>query len=317
MAENSLITAGTATAIPDVAREARAKFKGQSNGARAWRRFRQNRLALAGLVIVAFMVLMALGAPLISRYITHVSLSKQSLLSKYVPAGSKASGGALYLFGADELGRDIFTRIAYGAQVSLGVALLAATVAVSVGTIVGAVAAYYGGWVDSVLMRFVDVMLCIPSLILLILVGALVHVGPQILAIIIALLGWFGLSRIIRAEILSVRQREYVEAARVIGARDRQIIFRHILPNVTHIIIIFATGALPAFILEEAALSFLGLGIQPPTPSWGNMLTNALAALYQSPGVAFYPGLFITLTVLAFIIIGNALRDALDPRLTK
>ncbi len=316
MAEQSLTTAGTATAIADAGREARTQFKSLSNRARAWRRFRQNRLALAGLVVVALMVLMALGAPLISRYITHVSLSKQSLLSKYVPAGSKASGG-LYLFGADELGRDIFTRIAYGAQVSLGVAFLAATVAVTVGTVVGAVAAYYGGWVDSVLMRFVDVMLCIPSLILLILVGALVHVGPQILALIIALLGWFGLSRLIRAEILSVRKREYVEAARVIGAPDRVIIFRHILPNVTHIIIIFATGALPAFILEEAALSFLGLGIQPPTPSWGNMLTNALAALYQSPGVAFYPGLFITLTVLAFIIIGNALRDALDPRLTK
>ena len=263
------------------------------------------------------MAIMALGAPLISQYITHVSLSKQSLLAKYAPAGTKGSAGSVYYFGTDELGRDIFTRIAYGAQVSLGVALLAATVAVTVGTVVGAVAAYYGGWVDAVLMRFVDVMLCIPSLVLLILVGALVHVGPQILALIIALLGWFGLSRLIRAEILSVRKREYVEAARVIGARDRIIIFRHILPNVTHIIIIFATGAIPTFILEEAALSFLGLGIQPPTPSWGNMLTNALAALYQSPGVAFYPGFFIAITVLALIVVGNALRDALDPRLTK
>lgn len=316
MAETSLTTP-TATAVLDAGREARAQMKSKSNAARAWRRFRQNRLALAGLVIVALMGIMALGAPLISQYITHVSLSKQSLLAKYAPAGTKGSAGSVYYFGTDELGRDIFTRIAYGAQVSLGVALLAATVAVTVGTVVGAVAAYYGGWVDAVLMRFVDVMLCIPSLVLLILVGALVHVGPQILALIIALLGWFGLSRLIRAEILSVRKREYVEAARVIGARDRIIIFRHILPNVTHIIIIFATGAIPTFILEEAALSFLGLGIQPPTPSWGNMLTNALAALYQSPGVAFYPGFFIAITVLALIVVGNALRDALDPRLTK
>jgi peptide/nickel transport system permease protein len=292
--------------------EGRAAFRQpRSNAARAWRRFRGNKMAIAALVIVALLVLIALCAPLISRYVTHYSPSKQSLLNNFDPASRT------HWFGTDELGRDVLTRIVYGAQVSLGVAALAVIVAVVVGTLVGAVAGYYGGWVDTLLMRFVDLLLSIPSLILLILIGALFRVGPVILAVVIALLGWFGLSRLVRSEILSIRRREYVEAARVIGAPDAIIITRHILPNVTHLVIIFATNAVPGFILTEAALSFLGLGIQPPTPSWGNMLTNAQQYLTQSKGLVFIPGFFIALTVLALIIVGNALRDALDPRLSK
>ncbi len=292
--------------------EERAAFRQpRSNAARAWRRFRGNKMALAALVVVGLLVLIALCAPLISRYVTHYSVSKQSLLDNFDPASKK------HWFGTDELGRDVLTRIVYGAQVSLGVAALAVVVAVVVGTLVGAVAAYYGGWVDTVLMRLVDLLLSIPSLILLILIGALFRVGPVVLSVVIALLGWFGLSRLVRSEILSIRRREYVEAARVIGAPDRVIIGRHILPNVTHLVIIFATNAVPGFILTEAALSFLGLGIQPPTPSWGNMLTNAQQYLTKSKGLVFIPGFFIALTVLALIIVGNALRDALDPRLSK
>ncbi len=292
--------------------EERAAFRRpQSNGARAWRRFRGNKMALAALVITGLLILIALCAPLISRYVTHYSPSKQSLLDNFDPASRT------HWFGTDELGRDVLTRIIYGAQVSLGVASLAVIVAVVVGTLVGAVAAYYGGWVDTVLMRFVDLLLSIPGLILLILIGALFRVGPVILSIVIALLGWFGLARLVRSEILSIRRREYVEAARVIGAPDHIIIGRHILPNVTHLVIIFATNAVPGFILTEAALSFLGLGIQPPTPSWGNMLTNAQQYLTKSKGLVFIPGFFIALTVLALIIVGNALRDALDPRLSK
>lgn len=303
---------GVATVVVVAGQEERARLRtSQSNYARAWRRFRGNKMALAGLTVAALLVLMAICAPLISRYITHVSPSKQSLVHQFEPA-SKG-----HWFGTDEYGRDVLTRIAYGARVSLGVAFSAVIVAVCLGTLVGALAGYYGRWVETVLMRFVDVMLSIPSIILLVLISSLFQVGPVQLALVIAALGWFGLSRIVRSEILSVRRREYVEAARVTGASDRLIIFRHILPNVTHLIIVFATGAIPAFILTEAALSFLGLGIQPPTPSWGNMLTNAQNYIYKSKGLVFIPGFFISMTVLSLIVVGYALRDALDPRLSK
>ena len=248
---------------------------------------------------------------MISKYVTHVSPAKQSLLHQFEPMSRS------HWFGTDELGRDVLTRIAYGARVSLGVAFTAVLAAILLGTLVGSSAGYYGRWVETVLMRFVDVMLSIPAIILLILISALFHVGPVQLALVIAALGWFGLARLLRSEILSIKRREYVEAARVIGAPDRVIIRRHVLPNVTHLIIVFATGAAPAFILTEAALSYLGLGIQPPTPSWGNMLTNAQSYIYKSKGLVFIPGFFISITVLSLIIIGYALRDALDPRLSK
>lgn len=289
--------------------------KSQSNYARAWRRFRGNKMALAALSIAILLVLMALCAPLISRSISHVSPSKQSLLHQFEPASGSTSRA--HYFGTDEYGRDVLTRIAYGARVSLGVAFVAALAAIFFGTLVGSTAGYYGRWVETVLMRFVDVMISIPGIVLLVLITAFFQVGPVQLALIIAALNWFGLSRILRSEILSIKRREYVEAARVIGASDSIIIRRHIIPNVTHLIIIFTTGAIPNFILLEAALSFLGLGIQPPTPSWGNMLTNAQNYIYKSKGLVFIPGFFISITVLSLIVVGYALRDALDPRLSK
>jgi peptide/nickel transport system permease protein len=279
--------------------------------ARAWRSFRANKPALVALVIMVLLLLLAIGAPLLSRYVTHVGPDDQRLLDSFTPSSAR------HWLGADEIGRDVLTRIAYGGQVSLGVAFLAVAVALLVGTLVGALAGYYGRWVDTVLMRFVDMMLSIPAIFLLILIGALFRVGPAMLAVIIALLGWFGLARLLRGEILSIKRREYVEAARVLGVRDRAIIARHILPNVLHIIIVWATVAVPGFILTEAALSFLGLGVQPPTPSWGNMLTNSTRYFYKSIGLVFIPGFFITITVLSLSLIGNALRDALDPRLSE
>jgi len=211
----------------------------------------------------------------------------------------------------------VLMRILYGGRVSLGVAGLAVAVALVVGTLVGALAGYYGGWIDGTLMRFVDVMLSIPAIFLLILIGTLFQVSPAVLALIIALLGWFGLARLVRSEILAVKEREYVEAARVVGTGDWAIVTRHILPNILHIIIIWATVAVPNFILTEAAISFLGLGIQPPTPSWGNMLTNSTQYFYKSISLVFIPGFFVTITVLSLSLVGNALRDALDPRLSE
>ena len=285
----------------------------QSAGAfvRARRRFFANRLALTALMVLVLMVALTLCAPLIAKYVTKASPTDQHLLDNFEPSS------AAHWLGTDEYGRDVFTRILYGGQVSLGVAALGVLVALAVGMFTGLAAAYYGGWVDELLMRFVDLMLSIPGIFLLILIGSLVQVGPAVLALIIALLSWFGLARLVRAETLSVKRREYIEAARTLGIGDTAIMTRHILPNIVHIIIVWATVAVPNFILIEAVLSFLGLGVQPPTPSWGNMLTNATQYFYKSIGLVFIPGFFITITVLALSIVGDALRDALDPRLSQ
>jgi peptide/nickel transport system permease protein len=280
-----------------------------SNSRRAWRRFRQNRLALGASLICLVLVLLAIGAPLISDHITHVGPNKQSLLHNFEPRGDG------HWLGTDEYGRDVLTRLIYGLRVSLGVALLATGVTLVLGTIVGATAAFYGGIVDHALMRFVDVMLSIPGIYLLILIGALFRVGPVELAVLIALISWYGLARIIRGEVLSIRQREFVEAARVMGARNRTLIFRHVMPNVTHLIVVFATSAIPSYVLLEAAMSFLGLGVQAPTASLGSMLIGSTQYLYKRPVLILFPGLTITVIALMVSIVGNALRDALDPRL--
>lgn len=282
-----------------------------SNFRRAWRRFRANKLAVLALIIVGLLALLAIGAPLISQYISHVSPTKQRLINQFAPISRE------HWLGTDELGRDVLTRIAYGGRVSLAVGFAAALATAVIGTLTGAAAAYYGGWVDAVIMRFVDVMLSIPTLFVLILMSSLITLTPVSMPIVIAAFAWYSLARLIRAQILSIKKQEYVEAARVLGATDRQILFRHIIPNVTYLIIYSVTGAIPGFILSEAALSYLGLGIQPPTPSWGNMLTNATQYLYESKGLLFYPGICIWLTVLAMTVVGNALRDALDTRLSE
>ncbi|GAC1364156.1 MAG: ABC transporter permease [Herpetosiphon sp.] len=283
----------------------------RSNVARAWRRFRNNRQALVALVVGTAMILLAINAGLLQRYVTHVGPLDQRLINNFEDPSSK------HWLGTDEYGRDVLMRIAYGGRASLGVAALAVLIALTVGVSVGALAAYYGGWTDTILMRFVDIMLSIPTIFLFILIGALFKVKPLTLAVLIALLGWFGLSRLIRSEVLSVKQRDYVSAAQVVGANDWAIVTRHILPNVVHIIIVWATLAVPGFILTEAALSFLGFGVQPPTPSWGNMLTNSTQYFYHSKRLVLIPGAFITVTVLALSIVGDALRDALDPRLNE
>jgi peptide/nickel transport system permease protein len=277
----------------------------------AWRRLRRNKLAMIGLGIMIFMILVALGAGLISEYITGKSLQEQSLRNNYMSIGE---GG--YILGSDDLGRDTLTRLVYGARVSLGVAGLSVIVALTVGTVVGTLAGYYGGWVDTILMRFVDIMLSIPTLFLLLLVATLWRMGPWKLALVIAAVAWVTLSRLVRGEVMSVKNRDYVDAARVVGVGNRRIMFRHILPNVAPVIIVWASLVVPGLILTEATLSFLGLGVQPPTPSWGNMLTSAQKVWSHSTAMVLLPGFAIYITVFAINLFGNGLRDALDPRLT-
>ncbi len=283
-------------------------IRGDSNLRRAWRRFRANNLALISLAIVVMLALAGIFAPQIATHVTGVGPDKQSLLHNFEGASAD------HWLGTDEYGRDVFTRLIYGLRVSLMVAGLATFVTVIVGTLVGLVAAFYGGWVDQVLMRFVDVMLAIPAMSLLLLLGAMFTVGPVALAVMIALIAWYPLARLVRSETLAVRQKEYVEAARTMGASPGRILGRHLLPNVSHLVIIYATGAIPGFLLTEAGLSFLGLGVRPPTPSLGTMLNGSTQYLYKRPELILYPGLVITVIALTVTIVGNALRDALDPQ---
>jgi peptide/nickel transport system permease protein len=278
----------------------------------SWDRFKRNRFALAALAVTALIMLFSYGAPLISEFITHKSYSDQSLLRGLRPPFTDG-----YILGSDNLGRDILTRLAYGGRVSMTVALLAVASALAIGLPLGAIAGFYGRWIDSVIMRFVDVMLSIPGLFLLIFINTLFQVGCFGLSLVIAALSWMGLARLVRGEILSLKHRDFIEAARVNGASDFRIIFLHMVPNVTPIIIVWATLAVPVFIIVEATLSFLGLGVRIPTPSWGNMLNEAQQFIARSWWLAFIPGFMIYITVLAINILGNGLRDALDPRLSE
>jgi peptide/nickel transport system permease protein len=271
----------------------------------ALERFTAHRPALIGLVVLVALALLSAAAPLVSPY----DPDKTQLLTLYEPPS------LTHPFGTDDLGRDLATRILYGGRVSLSVGLLAVTVAVSIGTLVGVIAGYYGGWIDSLLMRFVDMMYSFPRLFLLILFGVFFKgMTIGVIVLVLGLLSWMTTSRLVRATFLSLKNREFVEAARCIGASDRRIIVRHILPNSLAPIIVAATLGVAAAIIAESTLSFLGLGIQPPTASWGNMLNHATTDMGKAPWIAIFPGLFIFLAVVSINFIGDGLRDALDPR---
>lgn len=314
--------------------------KSPSYLARAWRRFRRNRLSLVALVVFVLIILFSYGAPLVSAVITHQSYDAQSLLSKFARPGATVRALSMsgpdagkfvmqkHWLGSDELGRDVLTRLAYGGRISLSVAFITMVLALTVGLLVGVTAGYYGGWIDAILMRLVDVFISIPGLFVLILISTTVNnnkiitnsafyknYGWLVLPFVIAALSWTTISRLLRGEFLSARSRDYVEAARVLGASNGRIIFRHILPNVTPIIIVWVSLVVPGLILIEAALSYLGFGVQIPTPSWGNMLSNAQEYFTQAPFLVFVPGLAIFITVLMVNLMSNGLRDALDPRL--
>lgn len=271
----------------------------------AFERFRAHRPAVAGVFVLGTLALLSAAAPLISPY----DPDKTALLLIYDPPS------LAHPFGTDDLGRDLATRILYGGRVSLAIGLLAVTVAVSIGTLVGVVAGYYGRWIDSLLMRFVDMMYSFPRLFLLILFGVIFKgMTIGVIVLVLGVLSWMTTARLVRASFLSLKHREFVEAARCVGAGDRRIIVRHILPNSIAPIIVAATLGVAAAIIAESTLSFLGLGIQPPTSSWGNMLNHATTDMDKAPWIAIFPGLFIFLAVVSINFIGDGLRDALDPR---
>jgi peptide/nickel transport system permease protein len=272
-----------------------------------WTRFRTNRFAIAGVVVVIFLFLLSFLAP----YITPFGPDELDLYHVLIPPSS------LHWFGTDDLGRDVLTRMIYGARISLLVGFVAAGIAVIIGTVVGLLSGYYSGWVDNIFMRFVDIMLCFPTFFLILAVIAFIGQSIWYIMIIIGLTGWMGVARLVRAEVLSIRERDYVMAIRALGARDSRIIFRHILPNAMSPVLVSATLGVAGAILTESALSFLGIGVPPPTPSWGNILTSGKDYIEFAWWLTLYPGLAITVTVLAYYLVGEGIRDALDPRLTR
>jgi peptide/nickel transport system permease protein len=274
-----------------------------------WERFRRHRLAMIGMVVLGILVILAVGAPLFAR-----NDPNQTNIRYY-----RKGPSAAHILGNDSSGRDVWSRLLHAGRVSLSVGLVAVTIYTLIGLVLGALAGYYGGWVDSVIMRFADIVLSFPSLIIIITVVSVL--GPSVwnVMLVIGLLGWPPIARILRGQFLSLREREFVLASRTVGAPNRQIITRHLLPNALAPIIVAATFGMASAILLEAGLSFLGLGVQPPTASWGNMLTDAqsLTVLESMPWLWIPPGIMIALAVLSINFIGDGLRDALDPYLLR
>jgi peptide/nickel transport system permease protein len=274
---------------------------------RFWRHFRRNRLALAGALIVAVMLAVALLAPLLAPYDPSAIRVGSILLPPSFD----------HLLGTDALGRDVLSRMIYGTQISLLVGFVAVGIAVLIGVIVGALAGYYPGWVDTLFMRLVDIMLSIPTFFLILAVIALV--GPNLLNImvVIGVTSWMGVARLVRGEFLALKESDYVLAARALGVPAYRIIFSHILPNAMAPVYVSTILGIAAAVLVESSLSFLGLGVQPPTPSWGNILTDGKANIEIAWWLSLFPGLAILVTVLGYNLLGEGLRDALDPRLKK
>lgn len=281
-----------------------------------WRRFSRNKLALVGSLMLLVLFTVALLAP----WIAPQDRDAIHLVMRLKPPGTvNPETGAHYWLGTDLYGRDMLTRLIYGARISLTIGFISSSVALTVGLFVGSIAGFYGGWGDGILMRIVDIFLSIPVLPLLLTV--LVFLGNSIwlIMVVLGLTSWMSTARIVRAEILSIKQRDFVDAARAMGAPDWRIMVKHIAPNLFHVLIVSATLRVANAMLAEATLSYLGIGVQPPIPSWGNMLYDHQNYQYLRTAVwtQIYPGIAIFLSMLAFYFVGDGLRDALDPRLKE
>jgi peptide/nickel transport system permease protein len=287
-----------------------------------WRRFRKHKLALAGIVAIAIIALACYLAPLYAPYdpVRDLSRDENGQLLRNDPPSLQ------HLMGTDNIGRDVFTRLLYAGQISLSVAFIVTFISTIIGVFVGAFSGYYGGWVDDVIQRFVEFLITIPLLPLLLAFSALLRgltipglpsewSSAVIITLILTIFGWMSASILIRGMVLSLRNQEFTEAAKAMGLGSMGIIFRHMIPNALAPIIVSATLSLGTVIVIESALSFLGFGIQPPVPTWGNMLNEYQNEMWTQPAKVFYPGLVIFICVLAFNYIGDGLRDAMDPRL--
>lgn len=270
-----------------------------------WARFFRDKLAVAGLVTVLAFFVISISAPILAPY-DPTAIDVANIL---------APPSLAHPFGTDELGRDVLSRMIFGAGISLKVGFVAVGIAVAIGIVLGALAGYYGGIVELCIMRLVDIMLCFPSFFLILAVIAFLEPGIFNIMAVIGLTSWMGITRLVRAEFLSLKGRDFVLAERAMGASSLRIIFFHILPNALAPVLVSATLGIASAVLTESALSFLGIGVQPPTPSWGNILTQGKEVLGVAWWLSFYPGIAILLTVLGYNLLGEGIRDAIDPRL--
>lgn len=270
-----------------------------------WRRFKKNPLSVAGLVIIAALASVAILAPIVAPH-SPTAINVYNVLS---PPSLE------HPLGTDELGRDVLSRMIWGSRVSLKVGFIAVGIAISIGTFLGAIAGYYGGKIDAVIMRFVDIMLAFPTFFLILAVIAIVEPSISTIMIVIGLTGWMDVSRLVRAEFLTLKERDFIAAAKAFGATDFRIIFRHIIPNALSPVFVAAAFGIAGSILIESGLSFLGLGVQPPDPSWGNILTSGKDNITVAWWLSLFPGMAILVTVLSYNLVGEGLRDAIDPRL--
>lgn len=271
----------------------------------AFIRLGRNKLAVAGGIIIVLVALGAIFVPLFSHY----GYAKQNLDA--ILQGPSWS----HLFGTDELGRDVFTRLFYGARTSLVVGLFAQFIVVAIGVPIGAISAYAGGRTDNIIMRFVDVMFAFPDILLIILVRAILGGSIYMIFLAIGLVAWVNMARLVRGQILSLKQRDFATAARAMGASGRYIVLRHLLPNSLGPIIVVVTFGIPRAIFAEAALSYIGIGIPPPAPSWGTMIRDGYGVIFAAPHLVLFPAIAVGILMLAFTFLGDGLRDALDPRL--
>jgi peptide/nickel transport system permease protein len=319
--------AGTLGPAPGSGVSATREIAARSPWQLFWRRLKGDRVALVALGFIIALVLVAIFAGPVVDLVGARPPNEQS--TKYLDSfGTPKGPSADNLFGSDELGRDIFSRVVYGARVSLEVALIATFLSMTIGLVVGLLAGFYRGWVDTVLSRLIDVLLAFPILLLALgiasacslgngCLGGIVKPGLTVVIFVIAFVNWTYIGRIIRGQVLSLREKEFVQAARALGASNTRIMFREILPNLVAPLIVYATLVIPQNILLEAALSFLGVGVQPPDASWGKMIADATAVFDSAWWYMTFPGVALLLTVLAFNLLGDGLQDALNPRSSR
>lgn len=297
-----------ATTSPAIAAPVQELAAAEQRWRSVLRRFMKHRLAVAGMLTLLALAIAVYVGPLVSPY---------AFDGNDLALGGNWRPSLQHWLGTDELGRDVLTRLLYAGRISMTVGLIVATLSVLVGTLVGAFAGYFGSWVDAVAMRLVDVIQSVPLLMLLMVLVAFLGHDLRIIVLVISLTSWTGVARLVRGEILALKAQEFVEAARAVGVGPMGQIFRHLVPNSLAPVFVSATLGVADAITLESALSFLGVGIQPPIPSWGNLLTDAQQYLIMTPWLAFYPGLLIFLTVASINFVGDGLRDALDPKLKQ
>jgi len=291
-----------------------------------WRQLRRDRLAMAGLVVLALLLVTALVGKLLTEWLVVFDPTLVRLPEKLLPplAGAHAALPAdqlpafgRFLFGTDDLGRDVFARMLQGSFVSLSIGFVAVSIELAIGLLLGGLAGFYGGRIDALVMRFTDVMLCFPTFFLILTVVALLPPSIWNIMIVIGATSWMGTCRFVRAELMALREQDFVRAARALGLSDARVIFRHMIPNAIAPVLVSATIAVAGAILTESALSYLGFGVQPPNASWGNILSDGRGFLFDAPWLFVIPGAAILVVVLAFNLVGEGLRDALNPRLRR